>query len=186
MRYWKSWKYKNLTFLFVSLIFAFFLGRYEPFHNFLLNLGSYGYIGGFFAGIAFVSTLGVATGIVTLLVLAEKLNILLLGIIAGAGGVLGDFLLFRFVRDRLINEVKPIYDSLDHNHNLQKILHTKYFHWVFPVFGAIVIASPLPDEFGVTLMGISKMKSGTFLILSFILNASGIILVLLASRIIKP
>ena len=186
MHYWKSWKYKNLTFLFISLIFAFFLGRYEPFHQFLLNLGGYGYIGGFIGGMLFVSTFGVATGIVILLVLAEKLNIFALGIIAGSGGVLGDFLLFRFVRDRLIDEVGPIYDSMDHNHHLVKILHTKHFRWLFPVFGAIIIASPLPDEVGVSLLGISKMKNKNFLILSFFLNATGIILVLLASRFLRP
>ena len=186
MRYWQSWKYKNLTFLFISLIFAFFLGRHEPFHEFLLNLGAYGYIGAFIAGMLFVSTFGFATGAITLLVLAENLNIFELGIIAGAGGVLGDFLLFRFVKDRLVDEVKPIYDSMDHKHHLEKLLHTKHFRWMFACFGAAIIASPLPDELGVSLMGISKMKNKTFLILSFLLNATGIILVLLVSRFLKP
>lgn len=185
MQYWHSYKYKNLTLLFISLVFAFFIGRYEPFHNFLLNLGNYGYIGAFFAGVLFVSTFGVATGTVTLLVLAESLNVFLLGIISGAGAVLGDFLLFRFVKDRLLNEVEPIYENLGGDH-LNKILHTKHFRWMFPVIGAIIIASPLPDELGVSLMGISKMGNKTFLILSFILNASGIIVVLLLSRFIKP
>lgn len=186
MQYWRSWKYKNLSFLFFSLVFAFFLGKLEPFHQFLLSLGTLGYLGSFFAGVLFVSTFGVATGIVALLVLAEKLNPILLGVIAGTGGVAADFLLFRFVKDRLIDEVKPIYDQLDHNHHLKKLLHTKHFRWVFPVVGAIIIASPLPDELGVSLMGIAKMRNRTFLLLSFILNSSGIILFLLASRFIKP
>lgn len=186
MRLFRSWHYKNLTFLFLSSAFAFFLAQYDPFHQFLLNLGAYGYIGGFFAGVFFVSTFGVATAAVILLVLAEELNIFLLGVVAGAGGVLGDFLLFRFVKDRLIDEVKPIYDNIDHDHHLIKLLHTKHFRWLFPVIGAVIIASPLPDELGVSLMGISRMKNKTFLTLSFILNVTGIILVLFASRIIKP
>lgn len=185
MKYWRSWKYKNLTFLLISLVFAFFLGRYEPFHQFLLNLDGLGYIGAFIAGVFFVSTFGVATGAVTLLVLAESLNIFLLGIIAGAGAVLGDFLLFRFVKDRLLDEIGPIYENLGGDH-LNKILHTKHFRWMFPVIGAIIIASPLPDELGVSIMGIAKMKNKTFLLLSFILNALGIILVLSASRFLKP
>lgn len=143
-------------------------------------------MGAFLGGMLFVSTFGVATGTVTLLVLAEELNILSLGIIAGAGAVLGDFLLFRFVKDRLVDEVKPIYDSMDHNHHLIKLLHTKHFRWMFPVVGAIIIASPLPDELGVSLMGVSRMQNKTFLILSFILNAGGVILVLSASRFLKP
>lgn len=185
MEYWKSWKYKNLTFLFISLIFAFFLGRHEPFHEFLLNLGAYGYIGAFIAGMLFVSTFGFATGAVTLLVLAENLNIFELGIIAGAGGVLGDFLLFRFVKDRLIDEVAPIYGKIEGNH-LHKILHTKHFRWMFPVIGAVIMASPLPDELGVSLMGISKMKTWKFVIMAFILDFTSVVLILLASSIIKP
>jgi uncharacterized membrane protein YdjX (TVP38/TMEM64 family) len=185
VEYWKSWKYKNLTFLFLSLIFAFFLGRHEPFHQFLLNLGSFGYIGAFIAGVLFVSTFGFATGAITLLVLAEKLNIFELGIIAGAGGVLGDFLLFRFVKDRLIDEVAPIYEKIEGNH-LHKILHTKHFRWMFPVIGAVITASPLPDELGVSLMGISKMKTWKFVIMAFILDFTSVVLILLASSIIKP
>ena len=169
----------------MSLVFAFFLGRYEPFHEFLLSLGTYGYISAFIAGTLFVSTFGFATGAVTLLVLAEKLNIFELGIIAGAGGVLGDFLLFRFVKDRLIDEVAPIYERVEGNH-LHKILHTKHFRWMFPVIGAVIMASPLPDELGVSLMGISKMKTWKFLILAFILDFTSVILILLASNLIKP
>lgn len=185
MHYWKSWKYKNLTFLFISLIFAFFLGRYEPFHEFLLSLGGFGYLGAFIAGMLFVSTFGFATGAVTLLVLAEKLNIFELGIIAGAGGVFGDFMIFRFVKDRLIDEVEPIYENLGGNH-LTKILHTKHFRWMLPVVGAILIAAPTPDELGVSLMGIAKMKTWEFLPLAFVLDFTSVILILLASSVIKP
>lgn len=134
----------------------------------------------------FVSTFGVATGAVTLLVLAETLNIYELGIIAGTGGVLGDYLLFRFVKDRLVDEITPLYNSMDHNHHLAKLLHTKHFRWMFACIGALIIASPLPDELGVSLMGISKMKNKDFLLLSFVLNSTGIILVLLISRFLKP
>jgi len=177
---------KNLTFLLVSLILAFFLSIYEPFHVFLLNLGGFGYLGAFLAGFLFVSTFTVATGAVILFVLAEKLSPIEIGIIAGAGAVLGDFTIFKFVKDGLVSEVQEVYEKIDHNNHVLKLLHTKYFSWMFPVFGAIIIASPLPDELGVSLMGISKMKTYQFLVLSFILNAIGIFLIVSASAIIKP
>jgi uncharacterized membrane protein YdjX (TVP38/TMEM64 family) len=186
MAYWKKLKYKNLTLLLVSVIFALFLSRFEPFHSLLLNLGSLGYIGAFVAGMLFVSTFTVTTGAVILLVLAEKLSPIEIGIIAGLGAVLGDFVIFKFVKDGLVEEVKEVYEKIDHNNHLLKILQTNYFSWLFPVFGAVIIASPLPDEIGVSLMGIGKMKTYQFLILSFILNAIGIFLVVSASTIIKP
>ena len=186
VNFWQHLKYKNLSLLGVSLIIAVILFRLESFHQFLLGLGDLGYIGAFIAGILFVSTFTVATGGVILLVLSEKLSPVAIGIFAGLGAVLGDFTIFRFVRDNLAGELKAIYNHIDHNNHLVRILHTKYFSWTFPVFGAIIIASPLPDEIGVSLMGISRMKTYKFLILSFILNASGIFLVISASSWLRP
>lgn len=182
----KSFKYKNITILFFSLIFAFFLSRFEPFHNFLLHLGNYGYLGAFLAGILFVSTFTVATGAVILLVLAEKLSPIEIGIIAGLGAVFGDFVIFKFIKDDLAGEITEIYNHIDGKHHMRRILHTKYFGWFLPVLGAIIIASPFPDEIGVSLMGISKMSTYKFLIISFVLNAIGIFLIVSASLVIKP
>lgn len=186
MQTWKSFRYKNLTLFVVSVLFALLLSGYEPFHRFLLNLGDLGYIGAFLAGILFVSTFTVATGAVILLVLAEKLSPIEIGIIAGLGAVIGDFIIFRFIKDNLAEEVKEIYNHIDGNHHFQRVLHSKYFSWTLPVIGAVIIATPFPDEIGVSLMGISKMKTYQFLLISFILNAIGIFLIVSASVIIKP
>ena len=184
--FWKHWKYKNLTLLGASIAIAISLSGYEPLHRFLLGLGNLGYIGAFVAGILFVSTFTAATGAVILFLLAEKLSPLEIGIIAGLGAVIGDFTIFKFVKDNLLEELKDIYNHVDHDNHLKKIFHTKYFSWAFPVFGAIIIASPLPDELGVSLIGISKMKTYKFLLLSFVLNALGIFLVISVSLIFKP
>ncbi len=186
MRYWKSLKYKNITFFLVSIAVAIAFSRFEGFQSFLLSLGKLGYLGAFVAGVLFVSTFSVTTSAVILLVLSEKLSPIPLGVTAALGAVLGDFTIFKFVRDNLINEVEQIYEKVDHNDHIKKILHTKYFSWMLPVLGAIIIASPLPDEVGVSLMGISKMKTYKFLILSFTLNLAGIFLVIFLSRFIKP
>src|SRR3989344_6045312 len=186
MSTWYTFRYKNITLFLISIIIAFIISRYEPFHNFLLGVGDLGYIGAFFAGILFVSTFTVATGAVILLVLAERLSPVEIGIIAGLGAVVGDFTIFRLIKNNLADELKDIYDHIDGNHHLRRVLHTKYFSWTLPVIGAVIIASPLPDEVGVSLMGISKMKTYQFLIISFFLNAIGIFLVVSASLVIKP
>lgn len=178
-------KYKNIIVLCVSIVIAFLLSRYEPFHIFLLNLGDLGYIGAFLAGILFVSTFTVATGAVILLVLAEKLSPIEMGIIAGFGAVVGDLTIFKFIKNELLDEIKPVYKKIGGDH-VTKILHTKYFSWTLPVIGAVIIASPFPDEIGVSLMGIAKMKTYQFIILSFILNAIGIFIIVSASLVIKP
>jgi len=182
---WNSWHYKKLTLIFISVLFAYILSQSEPLHVFLLNLGNLGYLGAFFAGMLFVSTFTVSTGLLLLFILAEKLSPLEIGLIAGFGAVIGDFTIFRFIKDDLLEEITPLYKQFGGNH-VASLFNSKYFHWTLPVLGAIIIASPFPDEIGVTLMGISKMKSYKFFILSFILNSIGIFFVVSFSKIINP
>lgn len=178
---WKKWRYKNLTFVFLGIIIAIILSRSELFHSFLLGLGNLGYLGAFIAGILFVSTFTVATGALILLVLAEKFSLLELAVIAGLGAVIGDLTIFKLVKNSLTKELVGIYNHIDGNHHFGKTFHSKYFSWALPVIGAIIIASPLPDELGVSLMGISKMKTYQFLATSFILNFIGITIVISTS-----
>ncbi len=180
----KSFKYKNLTFAFLGIVFAFFLSKSPEFHQFLLQVGDLGYFGAFLAGILFVSTFTFATGAVILFILAETLTPWELGLIGGLGGVLGDFLIFKFIRNDLEKEIELIYKHFGGNH-LSKILHTRYFSWTLPVIGAIIIASPIPDEIGISLMGISKISTYKFLIIAFFLDFIAVFLIVSASLFIK-
>lgn len=186
MKYLKRWKYKNLSFFLISLLFAFFIFRNEAVHGHLQHLGNLGYIGAFLSGILFVSTFTVSSSIIILLILAETLSPIEIGIVAGAGAVVGDIVIFRFVKNDLAREMKQLYHVFDRKHHLKKVFHTKYFSWTLPVVGALLIASPLPDELGVSLMGLSKLHTSQFLIVSFLLNSLGIFLVIVASLVIKP
>jgi hypothetical protein len=183
MNYWRKWRYKYLTFFFISFIFALYLAENEDFHLFLLNLGNWGYIGALFAGILFVSTLTIAAGAVILVILAERLSPIELALIAGLGGMIGDFVIFRFVKDGLLSEITPIYNKLGGKY-ITELLRRKYFNWLLPVIGAIIIVSPFPDEIGVSLMGITKIKSYQFLLLSFVLDVIGVFLFIVSARAI--
>lgn len=185
MSYWQHWKYKHLTFFFISIIFVAFLSAFDSFHQALVQLGTYGYIGAFVAGILFVSTYTVSIGALTLLILAETLHPVEIALIAGLGAVVGDYTIFMIIRDNLMNELTDIYKRFGGNH-ISHVLHTRYFSWSLPVIGALIIASPLPDELGVGLMGIARMKTYKFLLLSFVLNSIGIFLVVSASALINP
>ena len=180
------WKYKNLTMVFIGILLAIILSRNSSFHSFLLHMGTLGYIGAFLAGILFVSTFTVATSALVLLTLAETLSPLEIGIIAGLGAVIGDMIIFNFIKDNLANEIEDIYEHLDTKQHLKKVFHSKYFSWTLPVFGAAIIASPLPDEMGISLINLSKMTPLKFILLSYLLNSIGIFLIVSASVVIKP
>ena len=173
-----GWRYKNITLATIGLAVAWTLSQSPWFISLLSHLGNLGYLGSFFAGMLFVSTFTVATGAIILFSLAQTLHPLEIAIIAGLGAVFGDFLIFRFVKDDLTAEVKDIFDRNFNGRHLRHIFKTRYFSWTLPVIGAIIIASPLPDELGVSLMGISKMNAVQFLLLSFILNSTGILLII--------
>jgi uncharacterized membrane protein YdjX (TVP38/TMEM64 family) len=178
--------HKNLTIVFFGVVLAVILSRVEGFHTFLLQLGGLGYIGAFIAGIFFVSTFTIATSALVLLVLAETLSPVEIGLVAGLGAVFGDLIIFHLIRDTLSDEIIDIYNQVDKKRHLKHLFHSKYFNWMLPVIGAMIIASPLPDEMGISLMGMSKISLPRFILLSFVLNSIGIFLVVSASTFIKP
>lgn len=185
MKKWHRYHYKNLTYLAISIMIAIFLFKNQSFHQFLLHLGNYGYIGAFMGGILFVSTFTVSIGTVILFNLAEYLNPLEIALIAGIGAVVGDMTIFQFIRTKgLVDEIKHFFHYFGSD-KLKHLIHTKYFSWTLPVVGAIIIASPLPDELGIGLMGISHLKIWKFVIVSFLLNSIGIFIVVSSSMVFR-
>lgn len=184
---WRLWKYKNLTFLALSIMFAGYLAGLDSFKAFLLALGEWGYIGAFLGGMLFVVSFTITLGGLILFVLAEKLSPLEVAIVGGLGAVVSDFVIFHFVKDNLVQEIAPIYDKLGGSHLTRfahALLHTKHFHWAIPLIGAVLIASPFPDEVGVSMMGLSHVKTYQFLIVALILNTIGIFFVVTAGSIV--
>lgn len=178
---WNHWQYKNTTFLILSLILFFLFAEYPIVRNTIDSIGSLGYLGAFFTGVFFVSIFTVAPAVVVLFFLADHLNPLGVAFFAGMGAVMGDYLIFRFLRDRVFDELKPLF--LNNGGNLLvKLSKTPYFGWFLPFLGAVIIASPLPDEIGIGLLGASKLRSWQFIILSFLLNSIGIFVVIIAAR----
>jgi hypothetical protein len=63
-------------------------------------------------------------------------------------------------------------------------LHLGFMKWLSPIVGALIIASPLPDEFALTLMGLSKVRLAVLIPISFIMNMLGIYFIVWFSHII--
>jgi hypothetical protein len=177
-------KYRFLFFFSLSIIASIWLFSQQFVQDALIRTGELGYLGAFLAGVGFVYSLTLTSSTIALYFLAESHNILLVSIFAGLGGLCGDMIIFRFVRHSISRELGPIYRRMGGKH-LRAFLHTKYVHWLLPLIGAIIIASPLPDELGVSLLGISHLKTWQFSLLSFIFNTIGIyVMLLIATSII--
>jgi len=186
MKKWHRYHYKNLTFFGLGIVIGLVLLKTPLFREMIFHLGSFGYVGAFIGGILFVSTFTVSIGTTLLLLLAETVHPIGIGLIAGIGAVVGDLVIFQYIRNRgMISEIKHLVEYFGGD-KIKHLIHTKYFSWTLPVLGAIIIASPLPDEMGVGLMGISKLKTSQFILLSFVLNAIGIFFIVSAGALLRP
>lgn len=169
----KKHTHTNLLLMAGGVLATVTLAQFPAFHAFLNHLNGLGYVGAFIAGALFVGTFTATTGAYILATLTETLNPWELGLVAGLGAVVADLTIFRVVQSGILEELEDIYNEF-HGRRLIHILHIKAFRWTLPVLGAIIIASPLPDELGVALMGISRLPTLKFIFLSFILNSLGI------------
>src|SRR3990167_11173144 len=155
---WKHWNYKNTALLILSLALFFWFAEHPIVKNTISLINGFGYIGAFISGIFFVSVFTVAPAAIVLFFLAETLNPLIVALFAGSGAVIGDYLIFRFLRDRVFDEIKPL--LLKNGGNLlMKLFKTPYFAWGLSLVGAFIIASPFPDEVGIGLLGASKLRN---------------------------
>ncbi|MFA5358860.1 MAG: hypothetical protein WC310_03520 [Patescibacteria group bacterium] len=172
-------KYPKLLILLLTIILAYFLFKeknFEPWHNFLSSLG---YLGIFIAGMLYAYGFTAAPATAVLLILAkEQDSIVLSGLIAGIGSLVSDTILFKFIRHSFTNEIQRIAEQKLFAYLKSKInIFTQKY--LLPIIGMIIIASPLPDEIGVTLLASSTISDKNFYVLSYILNTLGIITVLI-------
>jgi len=185
VEWFRNYKYKGLTLIVISILLTIFLSKYNFLNEALFNLRHIPFFGSFIAGILYVSASTTALGILILLDLSKTLSPIEIAIIAGLGGAIADFVLFRFFKDNLLSEITPIYNKLGGRH-LTRLIQHRYFKWSLPIIGAIIIASPFPDELGISLMGLSKIKNYQFVILSLILDITGVFLLVSTFSLINP
>lgn len=178
---WKAWPLKNTTLLAVGLGLFFFFIESPHVAAAIGALGGYGYVSAFVVGIMFVSTYTVAPSAVVLYDLALTLNPLAIALIAGLGAMLGDYIIFRLLKDKIFEELQPIFSRVGGKY-VRPLFKTPAFGWLLPFIGAVIIASPIPDEVGIGMLGLSKLKPWQFMIVAFSLNAAGIFVIVLAAK----
>lgn len=154
----------------------------ESFSITVQSIGQLGYLGIFVIGILFVSTFTVTPAAVILFHLAESSHIIPLALLAGAGAVCGDLILYNYLQDKVFIELKPFFGLIGRS-RVGRLFNSRYLAWSLPVIGALIIASPLPDEFGIALLGGSKLSRWQFVALSYVLNTAGIFIIVMFAKI---
>lgn len=143
-----------------------------------------GYLGALIAGALF--SFGFTTPIsIALLVTLAPENIFVAGFIGGFGALCADLIIFHLIRFSFMDEFKRL-EKTPPMKKLERVLHhslgKRLRNYLLFIFAGIIIASPLPDEVGVTMLaGLTKIRPVVFSIISYILNSLGIIAVLILS-----
>ena len=180
-------KYPKLLVLILTFILAYVIfsqWNSLPFHEEILSLG---YFGIFLAGGFYAYGFTAAPATAVLLSLSKFQNLLLAGLIGGFGALIGDLIIFFFIRYQLSDEIKSLSKTkiAKFINKEEKIIFGHFKKYVLAAFSGFIIASPLPTEIGVTLMSfIKNLSVKKFTVIAYILHTTGILIILLIGRII--
>ena len=174
---------KNILILIISVTAAIILAKSGVLEGILFQSQSIKIIGNFLAGLFFTSVITIGPATIAIAELAQHNSIFPIAIIGAVGAVIGDLVMFRFVKNNITDDFIALFER-PKIHRLVHLLRLEMFRWLLPVIGALIIASPLPDEIGLAMMGISKMRLSVFIPISFVMNFIGILIVVLVVRAI--
>ena len=172
---------RDLVLIVFSVFIAVILARTGALKDLITSTQEVRFIGSFIAGIFFVSVFTAAPATVALGEIAQSNSVIAVAILGGLGALIGDLIIFRFVKDRVSEHFSYLIKA-SKTERIVSIFKLKLFRWIIPFVGALIIASPLPDEIGVAMLGLSKMKNSYFILLSFVLNSAGILIIGLIAK----
>ena len=172
---------RDLALVILSIFVAIILAKTGALQDLITSTQEMRFIGSFIAGIFFVSVFTAAPATVALGEIAQSNSVITVAILGGLGALIGDLIIFRFVKDRVSDHFYYLM-RVSKSERLFSIFKLKLFRWIIPFVGALIIASPLPDEIGVAMLGLSKMKNSYFILLSFLLNSAGILIIGLIAK----
>ena len=170
--------YKNLFSLILSVVLAIFILKSSFIRNSIFSLGALGYLGMFISGMFFSYGLTTAPATSMLYLLSNNLNPFLAALIGMVGAVISDYLIFRFVKYHLFDEIKNLSEKIKFHPQLNK-KYIRILKTLAPFIAGIIIASPLPDELAASILGSIQFKDYQFIQLSALSNFIGILIIAL-------
>lgn len=129
-----------------------------------------------FAGFLFTSFLTIPLSLASIYVLSQDGNPIQIALLGGLGAMTADLIIAKIFRDSLFQDVSTLTRDL----KLKRLFHfakASYFNHFAPLIGILIIASPLPDEAGIVLLSVSKLKMHEIMAITYLINAIGIFII---------
>jgi len=175
-------KYPELFFLILSIFFAYLFFSNSEIFSWVSNLFATDvYLGAFTAGILLAFGFTSAFGIGLFIALPPS-NIFLISLMGGIGAMISDLIIFKVIRVSFKNEFEEL-KKTDVVRKINLIVknhrHVVLRHYLFYAIAGIIIATPLPDEIGVSMLaGLTTIKPSIMTLISFVLHTMVIFLFL--------
>jgi hypothetical protein len=179
---WLRYEYKHTT-VAIAVLALFVLLFDTAFMSSLFSfLNSQQYVGGFIAGLLSASLITAGPALVLVIELAQHLDPLALAILLGVGSAVGDMVILLLFEDRIAHELAPLGKKLGLTRFLKRTRRRKRMSAPLLLAGAFVIMTPLPDEVGLGLLGISHFPKAFIFVLCLALNTLGNCLLVFTAR----
>ena len=173
---------QDIALILFSVLIAVLLVRTNVLANLLASMGELEILGAFIAGMFFTSIFTTAPAMAALGGISLLQGIFSTALFGAIGSVVGDLIIFRFVRDRISYHISEMLAHRSIWRRFHLLFKRRFFRWITFLAGGLILASPLPDELGVTVLGFSKIRVRYFALLSFTFNFLGIVLIGLVAR----
>lgn len=183
-RLWLRYEYKHTTIAVAALLLFVLLFDSALMNTIFHSLNQFGYIGGLVAGVLAASLITAAPALVLIVELAQHVDPLALALIVGLGNALGDMILLLFFDERIFHELAPLGRRLGIARRISRTRKSKRMSTPLLLTGAFVIMTPLPDEIGLGLLGISHFPRIFIFIICIALNTLGAALVIFTARVL--
>ncbi|OGJ12448.1 hypothetical protein A3K82_02830 [Candidatus Pacearchaeota archaeon RBG_19FT_COMBO_34_9] len=174
-------KYPKLFLLIIFIILAYYLFTRPFVSEWFNSVQRFSYVGILFAG--FLTALGFTAPFgIGLLTKMIPSNILIGALIGGIGATIADMFIFKTIKFSFMDEFKRLKKTRIIK-KIEEIVKKKkqvlVHHYLLYIFAGIILATPLPDELGVSMLaGLTTIKPLKLAIIGFLLHTTAIFCIL--------
>ncbi len=178
------WRYQNVVYIAASLGLAYVI-LISGIVNYIGDLGSIGYASSFIFGLMVAYGATTAPAAVSLFMLGKEFNPVFVALLAAVGATITDAILFRFIKSQWTPHIENVlkFFKIRWRIIILKVEKSKLFQVLIPVAAGLVIASPLPNELAVFLLGTVKYDTKHFMMLAYVFHFIGILAIVMLGNV---
>ncbi len=165
----------------VSILVAWTIAQNSFIDRLIFSLDGFYVLNSFVVGLFFTSVFTTAPAMVFIVKLAHIYPPHILALVGGLGALIGDLIIFNFIKGHIAEDVSYLFSKAK-SRRMRHLFEYRFVRWSMAFLGALIIASPLPDELGLTLMGLSRISLLRFALISYTFNTIGIFVIASIAR----